>query len=71
MAEKLVMTVDEAANLLGISRGLAYAAVRDGRLPHLRIGRRILVSVAALERLVEEVGHANVMLTPPATLVGA
>ena len=38
-----VMTVDEAAAYLRISRGLALAAVRDGTLPSVRIGRRILV----------------------------
>lgn len=38
-----VMTVDEVAVELRISRGLAFAAVRDGTLPSVRVGRRILV----------------------------
>ena len=37
------MTVDETAALLGISRGLAFLAVRTGELPSIRIGRRILI----------------------------
>lgn len=40
---RLTYTVDEAADLLGISRALAYEAVRRGEIPSLRIGRRILV----------------------------
>ena len=47
----LVTTVDEAARLLGISRNLAYEGVRSGAIPSLRIGRRLLVPRAALERL--------------------
>lgn len=46
-----VLTVDEVATILRISRGLAFAAVRDGTIPHLRIGRRILVPRSALAEL--------------------
>lgn len=38
-----VLTVEEAARLLRISRGTAYEAVRTGAIPALTIGRRILV----------------------------
>jgi excisionase family DNA binding protein len=41
--EPLVMSVEEAAKLLGISRGLAYEAARRGELPTIRLGRRLLV----------------------------
>jgi len=40
---RLTLTVEEAAQLLGISRALAYEAVQRGEIPHLRVGRRILV----------------------------
>jgi excisionase family DNA binding protein len=40
---RLVVTVTEAAELLGISRGLAYELARVGQLPSLRLGRRLLV----------------------------
>jgi len=50
----LTMTVGEAATALGISRNLAYQAVRDGHIPVIRIGRRLLVPRRALERLLEE-----------------
>lgn len=50
----LLMSVREAARLLGIGRDSAYALIREGRLPAIRIGRRILVPRAALEPWVEK-----------------
>jgi excisionase family DNA binding protein len=50
--ERLTLTVEEAARLLGISRAFAYEAVRRGEIPSIRIGRRVLVPKAALKRLV-------------------
>lgn len=41
--EKLALSVGEAAEALGISRGKAYEQVRLGCLPSVRLGRRILV----------------------------
>ncbi len=52
-SQKLTLTVAEAGRLLGISRGLAYEAARAGYLPTIRLGRRILVSRPALERLID------------------
>ncbi len=46
-----VLTVEEAAAYLRISRGLAFAAVRDGSLPSIRIGRRILIPRRQLDAL--------------------
>ncbi len=45
---RLVMSVTEAAGVLGISRGLAYELARTGQLPSLRLGRRLVVPRAAL-----------------------
>lgn len=53
--EARTLTVDEAAKILGISRNLAYELVRLGQIPSVRLGRRIVVPRAALERLLEEV----------------
>jgi len=48
----LTLTVPKAAQLLGISRGLAYKLAREGRLPGvIALGGRFVVSRAALERL--------------------
>ena len=56
MSEPLVMTVEQAARLLVISRGLAYQGVRDGSIPSISIGRRRLVPRA---RLLELLGATN------------
>jgi excisionase family DNA binding protein len=51
---RLTYTVEEAAKALGISRGLAYQMVREGRLPALRLGqRRLIIPRAALEDLLD------------------
>lgn len=55
--QPLVMSVEEAARLLGISRGLAYESARRGQLPTIRIGRRLLVPRA---RLLDLVGATDV-----------
>lgn len=52
--EKATLTVEEAATLLGIGRQLAYAKVKTGEIPAIKIGRRFLVPRAALERLLTE-----------------
>ena len=50
-AERLTLTVEECADLLGISRAFAYEQVNAGTIPSIRIGRRILIPKVALERL--------------------
>jgi excisionase family DNA binding protein len=54
--QRLTMTVEEASEALGISRSLAYELVRRGEIPSLRLGRRIVVPVHALDNLVERTG---------------
>ncbi len=52
--QKLAISVDEAARILGISRNLAYEAVRRGDIPSIRVGqKRILIPIRALERLLD------------------
>ena len=45
------LDVPEVAKLLGIGRDTAYEAVASGEIPSIRLGRRIVVPEAALERL--------------------
>jgi len=54
MENKLVMTVEEAAKILGISRPSAYQGVVRGEIPSIRVGKRILIPRAALEKLLNE-----------------
>jgi excisionase family DNA binding protein len=51
--ERLTLTVVEAGRKLGLSRMTAYVAAKNGQIPTIRIGRRILVPRAALERLLD------------------
>ena len=54
--DHLTLTVEEAGEQLGISRALAYEAVRRGEIPSIKIGRRILIPKAALNRMLESAG---------------
>ncbi len=51
MTDQHVMTVEEAAEALRISRTGAYEAVKRGEIPSIRIGRRVLVPRIALEKM--------------------
>ena len=53
-SDRLVYTVGEAGELLGISRAFAYELVARGELPVIRLGRRRLVPQIALLALVEQ-----------------
>ncbi len=50
-AERDTLTIEETAKRLGIGLNSAYAGVKAGTIPSLRIGKRILVPRAALETL--------------------
>jgi excisionase family DNA binding protein len=45
------VTVPEAGVQLGISRNAAYEAAARGEIPTLRIGKRLVVPKAALDRM--------------------
>jgi Helix-turn-helix domain len=48
LREEPSVSVELAGKALGIQRSSAYAAIRSGELPHIRIGRRIAVPTAWL-----------------------
>ena len=50
---KVAVPVEEAANRLGIGRTLAYELVRQGRIPSIQLGRRLVIPLAGLDALVE------------------
>ncbi len=52
-ARPLVLSVGEAAMLLGISRAHAYELVARGELAHIRLGRRVVVPRRAVDELIE------------------
>ena len=49
--QKLTLSVNEAARLLGLSRGSTYLAIERGELPCLHLGKRLLIPVKALNDL--------------------
>jgi excisionase family DNA binding protein len=46
-----VVSVETASKALGVSRNHAYAAVRSGEIPSVRIGSRVNVPTAHLRRV--------------------
>ena len=51
--QRSVYKIDEAAQLLGLSRNSAYEAIKRGEIPVIRFGRRIVIPKAGLDRLLE------------------
>ena len=48
---KLALSVEEAAKVIGLGRNAAYEAIRRKEIPSLRIGGRILVPRLKLEEM--------------------
>jgi excisionase family DNA binding protein len=46
------MSVDAAARYLGISRSHAYDLIRAGKIPHLKLGRRIIIPRRELDAII-------------------
>lgn len=54
--ERLTLTVEEAGEVLGISRATAYMLANTGKIPTIRLGeRRLVVPKAALMKMLEAV----------------
>lgn len=52
--ERATIDVESAGRILGLGRDSAYKAVREGTIPSLRIGRRLVVPVPRLLALLGE-----------------
>jgi excisionase family DNA binding protein len=70
----LLVSVPEAARLLGVGTTFGWAMVRNGEIPSVRLGRRVLVPRAALEQLAgthqaQETGDAPDRTLPTPMLV--
>lgn len=55
---RLALSVDEAADAVGISRVYLYAELKAGRLASKKIGKRRLIPVAALQAWLDAVPAA-------------
>jgi len=59
-AEAATLTADQAHALLGrgaISRGSFYNAIRRGEVPHLKLGKRILIPRHAFLKWIDAAGR--------------
>ena len=54
--EPLAVSINDAAKALGLGRTSIYAMIGDGRLDAFKLGRRTLVKVASIHRLVAAQG---------------
>lgn len=64
LSKRLTYTVEEAGRLLGVGRNQAYDAAKRGEVPTIRVGKRLLVPKAALDRLLG-VGEPGGQPLPP------
>jgi excisionase family DNA binding protein len=51
---RAVYSVEEGAEKLGVNVKTAYEAIKAKQIPSVRIGRRILIPRALLDRMLEE-----------------
>ena len=52
-SERKVLTVEELAKELRISKNLAYRQVREGKIYSIKCGDRYLIPVRSLEQLLD------------------
>jgi excisionase family DNA binding protein len=53
-AKSAVCTTGEVQKLLGLSKASTFRAIKNGQIPSIRIGKRILIPLAALEAIFEK-----------------
>ena len=53
------MSVESAAQRLGIGKAAAYRGIKSGEIPSIRIGKRILVPCSAFEALFTSTGASH------------
>jgi excisionase family DNA binding protein len=58
--DKLLLTAREAAALLRVAPGTVYEQAAQGKLPHVRLGDRLLFPRRELEHWIAEQARASV-----------
>lgn len=53
--EPLAVSVSEACELTSLKRSSIYACLKDGRLDRRKCGRRTLVTMSSIRRLLDDV----------------
>lgn len=57
--QRLTLSIAEVAGVLGLSERFVRSLVANGEISSIRIGRRVLIPAASLQRLVEEWTEAS------------
>jgi excisionase family DNA binding protein len=65
---RLLLTPEEAAESLGVSRSLVYELIGSGRLESVRIGTCRRIPIGALEMFVEDLRLGAVARPRPSTI---
>jgi excisionase family DNA binding protein len=52
-AERLAYSIKDIMKLTGLARGTIDKEIRAGKLPHKRVGRKIIVTAEALKQWLE------------------
>lgn len=63
-ADPQLLTVEEVARILRIGRDLAYQLAREGKIPVLRLGRRMVIPRQTLMRWIETEANPQKMSGP-------
>lgn len=62
--DRRTVTVEEASQMLGISRAFAYQLVRAGNIPSIRLGRRLVVPMRQLHAMLDGYEQADGVEVP-------
>jgi excisionase family DNA binding protein len=54
-------SVDELASYIGLGRTNTYAALRNGKIPSIRIGKKFVIPRSAIKKWLEGAGTAQSM----------
>ncbi len=59
--ERVLVTIDDAAEALGIGRTMIYQLIKEGELIPAKIGRRSLVTAASIRAFAAKVSGADLV----------
>ena len=58
-----LLTAEQVAAMLGVSKDWIYAEVRAGRIPHVRLGRNVRFRATSIEEWIADLERGNMAVT--------